>query len=98
MFGFGVKHIFKTDDTKINSQQNVGSDLRKIDVSAYTISGSGGTGSLGHTSGERIKIDDHRFVFNGKDNLPKPRRFSHKVKLYPSGRGSSVPLDLALYQ
>lgn len=98
VFGFGVKHTFKTDDSRINSQQNVGSDLRKIDVSAYTISGSGGTGSAGHVSGEKIQIDDSRFAFNGKNNLPKPRRFSGKVKLYPSGRGSSVPLDLALFQ
>ncbi len=98
VFGFGVKHTFKTDDSRINSQQNVGSDLRKIDVSAYTISGSGGTGSAGHVSGEKIQIDDSRFAFNGKNNLPKPRRFSGKVKLYPSGRGSSVPLDLALFR
>ncbi|CAI8508651.1 unnamed protein product [Hanseniaspora opuntiae] len=38
-----------------------------------------------------------RFKWLTKDEVPIPRPFMGKTKLYPSGRGSSVPLNLKLY-
>jgi WAS/WASL-interacting protein len=38
------------------------------------------------------------FKFVNQTNLPKPRAFKGDEKLYPSGRGSSIPLNLALFQ
>lgn len=70
-------------------QQAVGLSLRNTDALAYTIGGS--------TAGKRIEIDDLRFKWVNALLLPQPRRFEGRQKLYPSGRGSLVPLDLSLY-
>lgn len=84
---------------KVDEQQHVGASLRAIDVSAYTIDTSAiHKASNGQSqNSSRIEIDDSRFSFSNKDSLPKPRKFEGKEKLYPSGRGSSVPLNLAAF-
>ena len=62
----------------------------------YTISGSNDTTGVKLNSG-KITIDDSRFKWSNLDQIPKPRPFQGKIKLYPSGKGSSVPLDLSLF-
>ncbi|SGZ37949.1 uncharacterized protein HGUI_00149 [Hanseniaspora guilliermondii] len=39
-----------------------------------------------------------RFKWLTKDEMPIPRPFLGRTKLYPSGRGSSVPLNFKLYE
>ncbi|KAF0275885.1 hypothetical protein FOG50_03259 [Hanseniaspora uvarum] len=41
--------------------------------------------------------ENSRFKWLTKDEMPLPRPFARKTKLYPSGRGSSVPLNLKIY-
>ncbi|GMM41300.1 Vrp1 protein [Hanseniaspora uvarum] len=41
--------------------------------------------------------ENSRFKWLTKDEMPLPRPFTRKTKLYPSGRGSSVPLNLKIY-
>lgn len=85
---------------QIVQTQAAGSEIRKIDASAYTISGSiGGRGantnggSLGNS--DHVRIESPRFKFLDQNELPKPHNFEGRIKLYPSGRGSSVPLNLS---
>lgn len=80
------------------------SSIRTIDSSAYTIApnSSHGGASGGHGNGSaagagRLVIDDSRFKFRNAGDIPRPRKFEGKQKLYPSGRGSSVPLNLSLF-
>ncbi|AET41622.1 uncharacterized protein Ecym_8346 [Eremothecium cymbalariae DBVPG len=70
--------------------------VREASVDTYTISGRTANGGIS-VGQHRINIDDSRFKFVNSNDLPKPRVFQGKQKLYPSGRGSSVPLDLSLY-
>ncbi|KND98272.2 vrp1 verprolin-related protein [Candidozyma auris] len=78
----------------MEQQQSTGHELRKISASDYTINTHHRNGSSGN---QRLVIEDTRFKFINSDALPNPRRFENKEKLYPSGRGSSVPLDLSLF-
>lgn len=79
--------------SKLDQQQSVGLSLRKISALAYTINTQQRNGSA---QPEKIVIDDSRFKFSNANSIPKPRRFEGKQKLYPSGRGSSVPLNLSI--
>ena len=78
---------------ELDSKQHAGSSLRKISALAYTINGHSNSSS----SGQKVVIDDKRFKFVNANALPNPRRYEGAKKLYPSGRGSSIPLDLSLY-
>lgn len=53
------------------------------------------------TEEKRITIDDKRFKFQEKNDIPEPRQFPvghfNTVRLYPSGRGATVPLNMSLY-
>ncbi|ODQ65955.1 hypothetical protein NADFUDRAFT_51229 [Nadsonia fulvescens var. elongata DSM 6958] len=95
-----------------NFSENKPVNIRRIDTSAYTITHSAGSVSMSNgdtndtnaSSGStemapsaRHVIDDSRFKFKNKTELPKPRHFEGNEKLYPSGRGSSVPVNFALY-
>lgn len=100
-FGSGFKHHHHKstsiqNDTIIETQV-AGNEIRRIDASAYTISGSvGGPGrSTSSTNSRFIKMESPRFKFNEQNELPSPHKFEGRIKLYPSGRGSSVPLDLS---
>lgn len=75
--------------SKLDDQQSAGSSLRKISALQYTLS------TL--STPEKIVIEDKRFKFANSKSLPQPRRFEGLEKLYPSGRGSSVPLNLSQY-
>lgn len=79
----------------MEQQQSSGQNLRKISALDYTINTHQRNGADG--GGQKTVIEDTRFKFINSDALPNPRRFESKEKLYPSGRGSSVPLDLLLY-
>lgn len=86
----------------------------KIDASAYTLTGSSTTskmasnvnndtnsGSSNGRSGSKMKImiDDSRFNWSiNESQMPAPRKFQNITKLYPSGGGSTIPLDLSLYE
>lgn len=94
IFGFGLKHTVKADDSRINNQQGVGNSLRTIDASAYTI----GASHNDSAASSRLVINDSRFSFTTRKELPTPRKFTGYTKLYPSGRGSSVPLNFANLQ
>ncbi|RPB23949.1 hypothetical protein L211DRAFT_849119 [Terfezia boudieri ATCC MYA-4762] len=52
----------------------------------------------GTKRGERIVIDDKRWKWKLESDLPKPQEFKGLRKVYRSGRGSSVPLDLSAYE
>ncbi|KAF8425704.1 hypothetical protein EV426DRAFT_596241 [Tirmania nivea] len=52
----------------------------------------------GTKRGERIIIDDKRWKWKPESDLPKPQEFKGLRKVYRSGRGSSVPLDLSAYE
>ncbi|AGO10490.1 AaceriABR038Cp [[Ashbya] aceris (nom. inval.)] len=69
--------------------------VRQASIDTFTISNRVSTGDA--MSRQPICIDDTRFKFSNAGGIPKPRVFQNKTKLYPSGRGSSVPLDLSLY-
>ena len=44
-------------------------------------------------------IDDSRFNWSINElQMPAPRKFQNITKLYPSGGGSTIPLDLSLYE
>lgn len=63
-----------------------------------TVSASGAPSGLGSGSGgERLWIHDPRWKFQDDGILPKPREFVGVAKRYRAGRGSSVPLDLSVY-
>lgn len=62
-----------------------------VDSTSYTIAG----GSSNHA--EKFVITNARFKFANKNEIPKPRKFSGAAKLYPSGRGTSVPLNLTWF-
>ena len=72
-------------------------NIRNIDSSAYTIAPSNTSSVNGNGSATKLVIDDSRFKFRNAPDIPKPRKFEGKEKLYPSGRGSSVPLNLSLF-
>ncbi|CCE85613.1 Piso0_005227 [Millerozyma farinosa CBS 7064] len=94
----GVSPISSRVTSGTDSQQFAGESLRKISASSYTIDHLKRNGSS--KGGSKIAIDDKekRFKFVNATSLPNPRRFGEgSVKLYPSGRGSSVPLNLTLY-
>lgn len=81
--------------SSLDQQQTAGLSLRKISALAYTINTHQRNGT--DSKPQKIVIDDLRFRFVNQDALPHPRRFEGKQKLYPSGRGLSVPLDLTLF-
>lgn len=86
----------------VDLQQNAGESLRKISALAYTINTSQNRNGKAGSSSSKIVIEDtgKRFIFINASSIPHPRRFGENgdhTKLYPSGRGSSVPLDLSLY-
>lgn len=43
-------------------------------------------------------IQDSRWKFQPDGELPMPRAFSGAPKRYRAGRGSSVPLDLGVFE
>ena len=81
----------------VDQQQTAGLSLRKISALAYTITPGHSTKS--ESAKTVIEDTQKRFKFVNANALPHPRRFGDdaKEKLYPSGRGLSVPLDLSLY-
>ncbi|CAI4035241.1 hypothetical protein SMKI_12G3890 [Saccharomyces mikatae IFO 1815] len=89
------QRLFSTGEPTLQHGHNTHTNQPDVDVGKYTISGSNST--LGAKSGnEKIIIDDSRFKWTNVSQIPKPRPFQNKTKLYPSGKGSSVPLDLTL--
>ena len=84
---------------RIVQTQVAGNEIRKIDVSAYTITGSAagavGSATSSSTSNGHPRMESPRFKFLDQNELPKPHAFEGRIKLYPSGRGSSVPLNLS---
>jgi hypothetical protein len=79
--------------------QVAGNEIRKIDASAYTISGSvtgaiHGSATNSALNNGHIRMESPRFKFIDQNELPNPHSFVGRIKLYPSGRGSSVPLNL----
>lgn len=44
----------------------------------------------------KIMIDDSRWKFQPESHFPAPRPFEGRKRVYRSGRGSSVPLDLSV--
>lgn len=94
----GVSPVSSRVISGADLQHNAGESLRKISALSYTIDHLKRNGSS--EGGSKIVIEDKekRFKFVNATSLPNPRRFGEgSVKLYPSGRGSSVPLNLALY-
>jgi len=76
-----------------------------LDASAYTLSkatpGRNGIAPAMRSplsKGGPIRIEDHRFMFQDENQLPKPREFVGGVKRYRAGRGSSVPLDFEQFK
>ena len=97
-----TSRISSSNYSELDSKQNAGSNLRKISALDYTINPRNGTGNThgADSKAEKLVIEDRRFKFVNANALPNPRRFGEKgqtQKLYPSGRGSSVPLDLSLF-
>ncbi|CAX43996.1 actin-binding protein, putative [Candida dubliniensis CD36] len=93
-----TSRVSSSNFNDLDLRQNAGTNLRKISASAYTINPR--NASNGDSKPEKLVIDDKRFKFVNANALPNPRRFGdrgEKEKLYPSGRGSSVPLDLSLF-
>lgn len=85
--------------SNVDHLQEAGNSLKKISALAYTITTKHG-GSKSENSA-RITIKDSRFKFSNSNDLPQPRKFGDGgkgPKLYPSGRGSSVPLNLELFK
>ena len=84
---------------QILQTQVAGNEIRKIDISAYTISGSmnknGNANVPSSSSSGFTKMESSRFKFLEQNEIPKPHKFQGRIKLYPSGRGSSIPLDLS---
>lgn len=82
-------------------QQIAGNQIRKIDVSAYTITGSSNGAQLATSNASStkasgsLKIENPRFKFENQIDIPKPHKYEGRIKLYPSGRGSSMPLNLS---
>jgi WAS/WASL-interacting protein len=79
--------------------QVAGNEIRKIDASAYTISGSvagtiHGSATNSSSTNGHIRMESPRFKFIDQNELPNPHNVVGRIKLYPSGRGSSVPLNL----
>jgi U5 snRNP spliceosome subunit len=86
--------------SNLDLQQNAGQSLRKISALAYTINALHNGDSNGSATKLEIEDTGKRFKFTNSNALPNPRRFGEKgdkVKLYPSGRGSSVPLNLSAF-
>lgn len=68
----------------------------KIKPESYTMNVSSAHSTQ---NDKKITIDDSRFNWDVNAlQIPTPRRFSNKKKLYPSGSGSTVPLNLSLYK
>ncbi|KAG0683350.1 hypothetical protein C6P42_001261 [Pichia californica] len=90
---------YQQANDQIVQTQVAGNEIRKIDISAYTIAGSANGGitaaSGSSSSHQQVKMESPRFRFLDQNELPKPHKFEGRIKLYPSGRGSSVPLDLS---
>ncbi|PMD17454.1 hypothetical protein NA56DRAFT_672718 [Hyaloscypha hepaticicola] len=81
------------------AQQPIRSNL---DPSSYTLSSNGGlpknpSPHRNSESSRRIVINDPRWKFQDESILPKPRDFHGGPKKYRAGRGSSVPLDLSVF-
>lgn len=90
-----IKHrLFSsgTAERKVNQYTNA----PEIDVGSVTINGSSSTTGTKIQSG-KVTVDDSRFKWTNANQLPKPRPFQGKTKLYPSGKGTSVPLDISSY-
>lgn len=77
-----------------------------LDPSAYTLSNGGGpkhnpTSARDDKSRGQsgmIVIEDRRWKFQDESQLPKPREFMGVPKRYRAGRGSSVPLNLSVFE
>ncbi|RDL41979.1 uncharacterized protein BP5553_01958 [Venustampulla echinocandica] len=73
-----------------------------LDPSSYTLSTNGGQlkspSPIRDSHQTRIVISDPRWKFQDESLLPKPRNFIGGPKKYRAGRGSSVPLDLSVFQ
>ncbi|CAI1624739.1 hypothetical protein SEUBUCD646_0L03810 [Saccharomyces eubayanus] len=89
------QRLFSTGESTLHHKHNTHTNQPDVDVGQYTINGSNFNGAQsGH---EKIVIDDSRFKWTNASQMPRPRPFQAKTKLYPSGKGSSVPLDLTLF-
>lgn len=89
------QRLFSTGESTLHHKHNTHTNQPDVDVGQYTINGSSSNGAQsGH---EKIVTDDSRFKWTNVSQMPRPRPFQAKTKLYPSGKGSSVPLDLTLF-
>ena len=88
-------------DPQLALQQTAGKSLRNLSALSYTISAPLQSNGNKDNQPAKVVIEDKskRFRFVNANSLPAPRRFEghNKTKLYPSGRGSSMPLHLSLY-
>lgn len=90
------KHrIFSNADSTPSSQNSQSSTgIMNTNSEKFTIKA---THDISKTTDSIHSLVDTRFKFLNAHDLPKPRKFKGCIKLYPSSRGSSVPLDLALF-
>ncbi|CAI4046870.1 hypothetical protein SKDZ_12G3640 [Saccharomyces kudriavzevii ZP591] len=90
------QRLFSKGESTLQHKHNTHTNQPDVDVGQYTINGSSFTHGA-KPGNEKILIDDSRFKWTNVTQMPKPRPFQNKTKLYPSGKGSSVPLDLTLF-
>jgi hypothetical protein len=82
-----------------------------LDPSAYTLSPNGASSSTPNLASasalslraaspsdhDRLWVEDDRWQFKDESQFPKPRTFEGGARRYRAGRGSSVPLDLGMF-
>ncbi|GCF01055.1 hypothetical protein ZYGM_000387 [Zygosaccharomyces mellis] len=84
------QRLFSSESSRPGRNTNDHTSSTDVDVGNVTINGH-------NSSGGRLQINDSRFKWINSSQIPKPPMFQGKTKLYPSGKGSSVPLNLSQY-
>lgn len=90
------QRLFSSGSSTLRHKTNEHTNAPDIEVGQLTINGSSSTTGTKLNSG-KVVIDDSRFKWANAPQIPTPRNFQGKVKLYPSGKGYSVPLNLSLF-
>lgn len=90
------QRLFSSGSSTLRHKTNEHTNAPDIEVGQLTINGSSSTTGTKLNSGKVI-IDDSRFKWANAPQIPTPRNFQGKIKLYPSGKGYSVPLNLSLF-
>ena len=84
------QRLFSSGSSRLRRNTNDHTNSPDVDVGNVTINGH-------RSSSGRLQINDSRFKWMNASQIPKPPMFQGKTKLYPSGKGSSVPLNLSQY-